>query len=280
MRWLVDLDPARQIDGNIELCRWIDARAADSKCEFVGVVITEPDDPRVDEEILHEVQTILRRHEAQHLVTPSVVVRADEPPSALQRLAEDRGRFTGIIVGRRARKDARSIVRLGRIARAMVRASTLPVLVTPPDLRHGEVPSGPVLATTGHRDIDVEMAQHAHDVARALDLPFEVLHVDVRLTPLVAAHAAETERVCGGTFGFTAVRDWCQAHDLHPARIEARATPELVSAVVVYARERNANMVAVGIRDESWLVRLLLPSCAPRPAADLDRPRSVVPVGR
>src|SRR5690606_32491676 len=68
----------------------------------------------------------------------------------------------GFVIGRQARKEGRHLLRLGRVARRMLRSVPRPTIVVPPDWEPDE---GPVIATSNLRGDCAEATRLAKELA-------------------------------------------------------------------------------------------------------------------
>ncbi len=85
--------------------------------------------------------------EREGVAAPVEVRQAIEAWEGLAAAVEDPGEDL-LVVGRHAGKAGRGIVRLGRVARNLVRLLPAPLVVVPHDLEEADVGSGPVVALT------------------------------------------------------------------------------------------------------------------------------------
>ena len=82
-----------------------------------------------------------------------------------------------VLEQRAARRDGKGIVRLGRVARRLLRSAAGPVVVAPPDLESGHLGTGPVVALTSLRADSVEACRFGASVAELLGRELAVVHV-------------------------------------------------------------------------------------------------------
>ena len=91
---------------------------------------------------------------------------------------------SGLVIGRAAERGSRAVVRLGRVARRVLRRLPCPVVVVPPDL--SAVADGPILLAT---DLDVASASavtFARDLAARHGRELKVVHVgETRYSDLI-----------------------------------------------------------------------------------------------
>ena len=103
-------------------------------------------------------------------------VEASSPSEAL-RAEVNQTNAAGLIVGRKARRGEVGLVRLGTVARQLVRHLDRPTFVVPRDweAKHGE--RGPVLLATDLRDDAVAAAVFAKQFAAEINRPLAIVHV-------------------------------------------------------------------------------------------------------
>ncbi|MEX1361570.1 MAG: universal stress protein [Nannocystaceae bacterium] len=290
MDWLVGMDLSDKGQGALGYARWLhDALSGRGPDRFVGVHILEE----------AELRQLLRYHHLSELEAKAELAadRVVEQLDAGTTLAERRvicGRSAehalcelsrhddvrALVIGRQARRGEKRVVRLGRVARRLLRTLPAPVVVVPPDLRAEGVGKGPVLLAAS---IDAD-ASGASDFARAIaaDLgrPLAVAHVipgdDYLAAELVPSGAA-------GTF-FAELRAdhersliaWMRTHGLAdmPFHIEEGS---VVDRLAELARRLESPLVVCGSRGLGLGMRMFSSSVASDLAAACEVPVAVVP---
>ena len=188
MRWIVGLDLQRRSAGALQLVRWLarESRAAAGE-RFDGVHVLE------DEHLelvlrYHHLDDVLAsarsaaeeslRHEGvDALVRDVQLVQGADAAEALREAAAAEG-ADALVVGRAAPGAAGlRIVRLGRVARRLLRGTTLPVVVVPPDVRADALGDGPLVALTRLDARSERTAAFASALAGALGRPLALVHV-------------------------------------------------------------------------------------------------------
>ncbi|HYG67385.1 MAG TPA: universal stress protein, partial [Anaeromyxobacteraceae bacterium] len=184
MRWLVGVD-LRSSDGALRLAAWL-ARTAREPQAFVGVHVIEEDDLRAVlrfrhlEEVIAEardaVGQVLERAGASGLLESVEVVGGGRAEDRLEELRGARA-CDAILIGRLAKRGAHPLVRLGRVARRLLRRHPAPVLIAPPDFDAAQLGSGPVVALTRLTLDSAAALRFARLLADGLGRPLAALHV-------------------------------------------------------------------------------------------------------
>lgn len=183
-----------------------------------------------------------------------------------------------LILGRAAHRRERRWVRLGRVARRVLRALPRPVFVVPPDLSPAGL-AGPIVLATDLETTGPAAVERAIGLARAHARPLVLAHVgDPRhselLDELEPRLFAERQRHREGVA--LAFASWAEAHGLGAVRraLEFDAPPEGLAAIA--GRERAA-VVVVGSRRLGAAERVFTVSTASALAAMSATPVAIVP---
>jgi nucleotide-binding universal stress UspA family protein len=174
------------------------------------------------------------------------------------------------------------MVRLGKVARRLLRDPSVPLVIVPPDLSRSAVGTGPVVALTS-LDEDAEAAcRFAADLARRTGRALDLVHVVPHLAasspefiPVALAAERGEELIAEGEKALAA---WVREQKLRPSRTNV-IRGELFDASVLHAEEVRAPILVVGVHHRGGLERLLSPSIASELAATATLPVAVVPAG-
>jgi nucleotide-binding universal stress UspA family protein len=285
MRWLVGLDLRPRSDGALRFAVWL-ARSAPGAESFVAVHVLEEEHLRAALKVHHldEVTAAARAGAASALAgagVPEATVEVVQALTAEEGLTAALARHGAgaLVVGRIARRDEARLVRLGRVARRLLRALPAPVLVVPPDFTPAEA-EGPVVALTSLSEDSAEACHFAAALAGRLGRPLVVTHVVpfVELPFLAGGPLEEIarEQVVAGEGALAA---WLEAHALRG--VDAVVLQgEIVDRVDALVRERGAALVVVGATRRSGLDQLAFPSIGRELAATAAAPVAVVPPRR
>ena len=269
------------------MAAWLQQNTRTSPREFIGVHVLEERMRRlmlvesiVQAEVLgnEEVRRIVAASGAPDLLA-EISTRwstSAEEGLALAAAAPD---VAGIIIGRAAASDARGLVRLGRVARRLLRSLPAPVMVVPPDLSIEDVGRGPIVLATDLDPASAAAAVVARDLAKALDRELLVVSVDAVLHETAARAPLSLlwqEMLPRRTTAD--LRQWMGANELAGAELEI-VEGERVSMLISVARHRDAPVIVCGSRGLSLPQRVFASSTATALARTGERAVLVVPNG-
>jgi nucleotide-binding universal stress UspA family protein len=196
---------------------------------------------------------------------------------ASEGLVESCAAASGLVIGRAAERGSSAVVRLGRVARRVLRRLPCPVVVVPPDL--SAVGVGPILLATDLGPASNTAARFAAELAVRCGHTLELIHVvDDRSVQLIdvfqAAWAARRDASVAAAEA--AVTRWAGEHLLGAATRHVR-TGNPVDVIAETAAARRAALVVVGSRRLSTAMRYFSTSTASELAATATCPVCVVP---
>lgn len=281
MRWIVGLDLRPRSQGAIRTARWLAAhRRADVRHRFFGVHVV-PQAPRIairDDEIDERCEAARALAEAAvaEAGAASAFDRIDAVPGAPRQALASAASFydaDGLVIGRHGPRDGGTLVRLGTVARQLVRALPAAVMVVPPDHDPTARPEGPVLVAT-------DLAEDAAAAGRfglrlAQELGVDLLLVHVLETGQLAAHlgAAPQSPIVQDPEAF---ERWVATYGLGGARTET-AVGDPIERVLELAQAHDASLVVCGSHRLTLADRVFQASTGSTLAAYADRPVVVVP---
>lgn len=272
--WIVGLDIGGHSSGVLVVGRWL---AGDSDHVTGTYVLAAWSRPYVGGDIVsivhHAVDTTTRELDIPPPARVNVV-EADRVEDVLAQAAEG---GAGLVLGRAARARDGGLVRLGRVARRLLRLLPGPVVVVPRDLV--AVPPGPVLLATNLDQTTSAALPFARALAARHDRALEVVHVGEprsgdlidELEPgwIAAREEYRSEIEC-------AVDVWL--HDHHLDRTDRHVVHgDPVAQIAEIAAARRAALVVVGSRRLGAGARMFLSSTASRLAGLAACPVAVVP---
>jgi nucleotide-binding universal stress UspA family protein len=183
----------------------------------------------------------------------------------------------GLLVGRVGRRDGRALLRLGRVARRLLRHLPAPVMVVPPDLPRTDVGRGPLILATDLTHHSANAAATAARLAKELRRGLLVVHVEdvwQSTPPLVFEGLGMVPPVPGKKVGDVAA--WARAHGL--ATAEPRlASGGVVESLLALATDEDAPVLICGSRRLDLAERIFVSSTATELARLADRAVLVVP---
>lgn len=187
MKWIVGLDVRPSSQGAIRFAAWLRASAVDpAQVDLIGTHVLEHDTLMLALR-RHHLDDVLRQVEeaaaesvegvgATDQFSEVRVVRAmkaeDSLAGARQMHAAD-----GIVIGRQAGRDDLAVVRLGRVARRLLRSLPGPVAVVRPDLLPSHLGDGPLVCVVRPSADSVQAVRMATHLATGLGRELELLHV-------------------------------------------------------------------------------------------------------
>jgi nucleotide-binding universal stress UspA family protein len=286
-KWVVGLDLLPDSQGALEYVSWLHARGAVGDGEVRGVCILEEATfftirGAARERVERGVQDALR---AMADASPAAAALgeleariAGPVHEALADLASSRG--AALIIGRQARRGQASLVRLGKVARRLLRHLPMPIAVVPPDLRAGDLPDGPVLVAVDVTDESLQALSFARGLASAVQRSVRLVHVlptvaDVGLEYLSPARSAELRHEYGER-ARQAFAQFVEAHDLGGLPVSLLPGPVIEAVLEVAAAERACTIVC-GSRTLGLAARVLSASIGSELAATATVPVVVVP---
>lgn len=292
MDWLVGMDLTDRGQGALGYARWLAGALPAGGDRFIGVHVLEE----------NELRQLLRYHHldevernagiaaarlavqagVQDVLAERRVICGRSAEQALHDLAHQPG-VRALVIGRQARRGEKRVVRLGRVARRLLRSLPAPVVVVPPDLQASGMGDGPVLLAASVDADATGAAAFAKQIAADLGRPLSVVHV----VPGDDYLAAEMVPTPVAAEFFRDLREdhersllaWMRAHGLG-------GVPHLVSEGSVVdrladvAREERSPLVVVGSRGLGLGMRLFSSSVGTDLAAASEVPVAVVPNAR
>jgi nucleotide-binding universal stress UspA family protein len=281
MRWIVGLDLRPRSQGAIKTARWLAEHVQPGvrhRCYGVHVV---PQVPRVsvrDDELDELCERAREQAEATvaEAGASAAFARIDAVPgSPLQALAAAATFYDadGLVVGRHGPRDGRALVRLGTVARQLVRTLPAAVMVVPPDHDPTERAQGPVLVATDLADDAAAAGRFGLRLAQELGV--DLLLVHVLETGQLAAQlgAAPHSPIVQDPEAF---ERWVESYGLGGARTET-ATGDPIERVLELAQAHDASLVVCGSHRLTLTDRVFQASTGTTLAAYADRPVVVVP---
>ncbi|HWB79951.1 MAG TPA: universal stress protein [Nannocystaceae bacterium] len=283
MRWIVGIDRLEHTLGAPQLARWLAMRAA-PKLELFAVHVVEhtKTSAKIGEGIAGIVDAARETLRAA-LATACDgatfdavdIVLAPDASHGLATVASREG-ADGILVDRRADRIGHGLVRLGRVARNLLRTLPVPVLVVPHDLAAVQIGAGPIVVATDLGPASVPAMRFAGKLASQLGRPLTALHVSPGLDPFPSFYGEGVNIPVSEHRGVAEVEQWMRAHELAAADVGV-LEGSVVEAIIAEARRIEAPMIVCGTEHLSPLVRLFSASVAGDLARLADRAVLVVP---
>ena len=291
MRWIVGLDLRPESQGAIHFGVWLSQQMHEQPQQsLIGVHVVEQESTfpilryHADEEVqagaLKAAQSAVEAAMAKDWIGEPHIVLGD---TAEQRLAAVLPLYhaDGLILGRQAKAGQDRFVRLGRVARRMIRRLPAPVFVVPPDMLAGEVGEGPVIVATDLREHSTAAARFGRAVASRISRQLLLAHVvpipdDVGVVAYVPHFSWEKVRQAWHNEAVERLVVWANEHEIDAERrvVEAGLT---VARLVDLAEREKASMIVCGSRTLNAVERVFSSSVATELAAAARVPVCVVP---
>ena len=296
MRWVVGLDLRPHSHGAINFAQWL--RAHDKQPDHLridGLHVVEaglfklPDGKsraQVVGDALKAARVAIAVRDASEAFSSVNVVEAKGPSLGnggdvvgVLATAAELAITDGIILGRRAPGEHGGLIRLGKIARKMVRQLPAPTFVVPPDLEQKHIGAGPILCAIELNERGVQVARFGERLARRLGRSVRLVHVIDSGDPIGLQYLPE-----GSWDDLHARRrddaqdqivQWRDAAGLSAYTLlaQGQTVPRLISA----ARELDACMILSGSRQLSLAERIWISSTGSSLAAAAHLPVGVLP---
>ncbi|HET6585396.1 MAG TPA: universal stress protein [Nannocystaceae bacterium] len=288
-KWIVGLDLGPRSAGALRFATWI-ARPSQAGGErLIGIHVLEEAHLHVALRYHHLAELEARALDtarasiAQHGAADVMDAHVVEGKTADQTLEAACMFHHGyaLVIGRNAPRDSANPVRLGRVARRILRSLDEPVIVVPPDLP--DAGSGAVVLALSGADDAAGAAEFARDFATRFGRELVLAHV----APLPEHHSAqylppETLAKIRGENQANGERElagWAEQLGLAAVRrvvLQGGVTDQLVA----FAASERALALVTGSRRLSVFERWLLASTGSDVAANAGCPVAVVPATR
>jgi nucleotide-binding universal stress UspA family protein len=273
VQWIVALGLDGHANGAARFASWVTDRATD---HVHGVhVLRRSEHFALAERALAELAASTGTSELFDDLR--VVDHADVLDALVEACAEHAADM--LVLGRRPRRTAMP-VRLGRVARRVLRTLPGPVAVVPGEFEPARAGTGPVLVATDLGGDSAAACRCATRLARRIERSVVPVHVvadphdwgiGVLTEAQVDAFADELR-----TAAEAGARAWCRDHRLGEAGVELRMG-DVVDQLGRVAQERDAALVVLGSRRLGLVARLFSSSVGSALAATAPCPVVVVP---
>jgi len=284
MRWIVGVDLLERSNGAVRMAAWLRSQhRGDSPAEFIAVHVVDErlrDSLKVMSEVVAEARRTLASAAAHCGVPdPFTEVRVDlaaSVESGLARAATGPG-IDGLIIGRVAPRDGHRLVRLGSVARKVLRDLPAPVMVVPPDLGDSDIGDGGIVLATDLYETSIAAARSSVRLANELGREVIATHMDpardvshdllrdrtILASPTPRRTMADLQR-------------WVQEHGI--AVGGTRLVDDfVVEGLIAVAHHEKAAMLACGSRRLGTIDRIFTSSVGNDLARLAERPVLVVP---
>ncbi len=266
------------------MAAWLRSHSrGDSPAELVAVHVIDErlrDSLQAMSEVLAETRKMIASAAARCSVpdpfTDVHVVLAPSAEAGLARAATGPG-VDGLIIGRIAPREGNRLVRLGSVARRVLRELPAPVLVVPPDLGENEIGEGGIVLATDLDDTSIAAARFTARLASELGRDLVATHMDPARDfghdllgdrTILAAWTPRRTPVD--------VERWVRENEI-PASRTHLVEDAVVEGLLAVAHHEKAAILACGSRRLGTVDRIFTSSVGTDLARLADRPVLVVP---
>jgi nucleotide-binding universal stress UspA family protein len=287
-KWILGLDLREGAEGPLVFARWLCTQLS-----LTGAAILDPIHV-IEQDQIGLLATADKREQIVSLAEDAVartlgranitmalanvrLVEVGEPQDVLAAAARD---AEGLIIGRLAPRGKDRLLRLGGVARRLLRTLAAPTLVVPPDLGAEQIGKGPIILACDLHEDSVGAARFALRMADRLRRELILAHVvpmpygwSVGYLP---PEAVKQVRADLQTQGERLLERWATQHGITGLRgvvCEGMIADELTS----FARQEDALMLVAGSRKLNALERLFVTSVGSELAASASCTVAVVP---
>ncbi len=289
MKWILGVETSEGHEGPLQLAGWLHRLGfQDRGGEMIGVHVlprvglvaaslTPDEHEEVRLQARQALDQLLERSGAHGAVPELELIDADTIEEALAAEQAARG-ADAIVVGRRARRGEAPFVRLGPVARRLLRTLPTAVVVSPPDLGGRGSGDGPVLLATDLDDNSRAAAKFARELAETLGRTIMVIHVVPTVSFAVdyLGHKYDALTQASEKDHAPKLREWAHANQLEKAAL-VTLHGEPVREIAKAASAHDAAMVVTGSRRLSTGERLFTHSLGSELAGTSWVPVAVVP---
>lgn len=285
--WIVGVDLRHRSDGAVRFGAWLRDQTGGA-LNLVGAHVLSDEAldelerfegrTRVRERVRTETELVVSRASAQGAFTAVEVVEGEHPAEALAVARAERG-AEGLIVGRKAARASKELVRLGSVARRLLQRLAAPTFVAPPDLDPAQLGAGPIVVAV----TPAEASAGAVRVAARLAAAMKRTLVFVRAVSVPEEYAqiywsgSALEEFRAQRIRVAEERTSAWLTELgHPGPLVVRYGDELEEILGV-AREHDAPFIVSGSRLLNFVERLVAVSMSSELAARASTPVLVVP---
>lgn len=277
MRWMIGVDLSGLSGGAVTYGRWMAQRASGDTFFGVHVVENVEIEPPLTRNVAEHIERALGPVREEAFFADLGTIPATAAEDGLIEAAQEKD-CQGFILGRRT-SDPTALVRLGRVARIMLRKLPKPIIVVPPAMETSAISDGPVLLATDLGPASDGAAKFAPVLAQSLGLDMLVTHVSRVPGSMQAIIPSEQWSNLVGR-AETSSRElfdpWLEKHGLADARHSlVHGSPP--AKILEVARVSGASMIVLGSRGLDGFDRIFLSSLASEIAAASNIPVAVVP---
>lgn len=268
MKWSIGLDLRPTGRGALAFVRWLRAHLnAPEQHVFAAVHAVEEASllQSLRFEHMHDLELRVQAAAEQELVLAGLSDTVEGPHIVADSTAEqvlteecDTLGAQAIVIGRRASTNAHEIVRLGRVARRLLRVLPAPTIVVPGDLQPEQFGDGPIMLATDLEPSSAGAARFALELSRQLGRGIVVAHVIPHFdTAAMLVPAATIEQLYSqlGLAQSKSLDGWMRTNGLGDAA-SAITTGDVIGRLLGIAERERCPILVSGSRKLSLAERL------------------------
>jgi nucleotide-binding universal stress UspA family protein len=288
-KWILGLDLREGAEGPLVFARWLQAALSSNNVPAIlePIHVLEQDQlgllasaDRREEAIGLAEDAVAKTLERSGDATPLEGVRLVEVGSPEDVLAHSASGSDGLLIGRLAPRGKDRILRLGGVARRLLRRLPVPTWVVPPDLAAAQIGKGPIILGCDAHEDSLGATRYALRMADLLRREVILAHV----VPMpygwsigyLPPESVKQVRADLRTRGERTLERWATQHGIVGLRgvVTEGIVPEELARL---ATTDDALMIVTGSRKLNALERLFVTSVGSELAASASCPVVVVP---
>lgn len=287
--WILGLDLREGAEGPLVFARWLQAALVDrgNTANVQPIHVLEQDQvgmlalvDKRDESVALAEDAVARTLERTGDPTPLGPVRLEEYGNPEDVLGQAAVGTDGLLLGRLAPRGKDRVLRLGGVARRLLRRLPAPTWVVPPDLQPEQIGKGPIILACDNHEDSIGAARYALRLADLLRRELLLAHV----VPMpygwsigyLPPESVKQVRADLRTQGERLLERWAKQHGITGLRgvvTEGIVADELARL----AESEDALAIVTGSRKLNALERLFVTSVGSELAASAKCPVVVVP---
>jgi nucleotide-binding universal stress UspA family protein len=288
-KWLVGLDLRPRSQGAVRYAAWIARSSKQQPERLVGVHVLEEAHllmalryhhlDELERTAREAAAKMLQDNGAADVFAEVSVVEGRAAEESLE-AARTYHHADALVIGRYATREGRHLVRLGRVARRLLRKASGPVVVVPPDLDPAQIGGGPIVVATDMAPDAASALRFGAMMAARLSRPLVAVHVvptpddwGEHYLPPESVAKMHREHVEVGT---KELARWCTEHG-HAKVEQVVLHGAIVEQLDDFLDARKAALLCVGSRHLSLGERLLITSIGSELAAVAPCAVAIVP---
>ena len=277
MKWLIGVDLRHGCEGALAFASWL--RKHKPETDLVAMHAIEIPKGRIP--VIPDLNTVsdyVDMFVHKHLPDAEVRLFEEQPAEDALARAVSVHQADALVIGRRSPRDRDTLIRLGAVARRLLRRLPSPIIVCPPDLKEGEIGKGPIVAAVQPDAAGASALAFARSVAAqtgrsitAVSVVQRAFPVGISYLPTAGYDGEARERT------ESEVRTWLATIPGGDAIDVMFPDDPVIPAIVDTAEELDASLLVCGSRLLSTVDRIVHTSIGSTLAGGARMPVAVVP---